>query len=355
MSKVKRDDKKRGTASWIWDFAGAKRKEYVVSVVTALIGVACSIVPYLIMIELIQNIIAGTATRAWCIKECIYMGMWWIARYAFHSISSCISHHATFTVLANIRLRLLDKLTKLPLGTVLEQSSGSYKNTIVERVDSIETTLAHILPEFTSNICGAIAVFVLMFILDWRLALSMLIVLPIGVGCFMTMFSGYEKSFQRTVDSTKALNDTAVEYINGIEVIKAFGQSKTSYAKFVDAAKEGADCFIDWMQRCIFGQSAGMAIFPATLLGLLPIGCILTMNGTLDTAAFISAIVLSFGVMQPLITVFSYTDDLAQITVVMNDVTSILEKVNLHRAETIGKRPLNNKVVVENVHFSYKE
>ena len=83
MSKVKRDDKKRGTASWIWDFAGAKRKEYVVSVVTALIGVACSIVPYLIMIELIQNIIAGTATRAWCIKECIYMGMWWIARYAF--------------------------------------------------------------------------------------------------------------------------------------------------------------------------------------------------------------------------------------------------------------------------------
>ena len=29
MSKVKRDDKKRGTASWIWDFAGAKRKEYV--------------------------------------------------------------------------------------------------------------------------------------------------------------------------------------------------------------------------------------------------------------------------------------------------------------------------------------
>lgn len=130
MSKVKRDDKKRGTASWILDFAGTKRKEYVVSVVTALIGVACSIVPYLIMIELIQNIIAGTATRAWCIKECIYMGMWWIARYAFHSISSCISHHATFTVLANIRLRLLDKLTKLPLGTVLEQSSGSYKNTV---------------------------------------------------------------------------------------------------------------------------------------------------------------------------------------------------------------------------------
>ncbi|MDO4522650.1 MAG: ABC transporter ATP-binding protein [Eubacteriales bacterium] len=355
MSKEKTDQKKRGTARWIWEFAGAKKGEYIISVITALIGVACQIAPYVIMIELIQNIVANTATKQWCMRECILMGIWWVARYVFHSISTTLSHHATFTVLGNIRLRLLDKLSTLPLGTVLEQSSGSYKNTIVERVDSIETTLAHIVPEFTSNICGAIAVFVMMFLLDWRLALSMLIVLPIGLLCFMTMFSGYGASFQRTVDSTKALNDTAVEYINGIEVIKSFGQSKTSYAKFVDAAKEGADCFIDWMQRCIFGQSAGMAIFPATLLGLLPIGCILTMNGTLNATVFISAIVLSFGVMQPLITVFSYTDDLAQISVVMNDVTSILEKEDLHRADTADKQPANNTVTVENIHFSYND
>lgn len=109
------------------------------------------------------------------------------------------------------------------------------------------------------------------------------------------------------------------------------------------------------MQRCIFGQSAGMAVFPATLLGLLPVGCILTMNGTLDTATFISAIVLSFGVMQPLITVFSYTDDLAQISVVMNEVTTILEKENLHRASTVTITPKDCTIVMEQVHFSYKE
>lgn len=74
------------------------------------------------------------------------------------------------------------------------------------------------------------------------MGLSMLIVLPLGILCFMSMFSGYNEKFQRTVTSTKALNDTAVEYIGGIEVIKAFGQPKTSYAKFVFTAKEGADC-----------------------------------------------------------------------------------------------------------------
>ena len=154
---------------------------------------------------------------------------------------------------------------------MLDRSSGSYKNIIVERVDSIETTLAHLLPEMTANIVGALAVLVLLFLEDWRMGLSMLIVVPLGIICFMSMFSGYHEKFQRTVTATKALNDTAVEYISGIEVIKAFGQSKTSYAKFVSAAKEGADCFIDWMRGSLFGQVAGMAIFPSTLLGILPV------------------------------------------------------------------------------------
>ena len=73
-----------------------------------------------------------------------------------------------------------------------------------------------------------VPVLVLLFIEDWRMGLSMLIVVPLGIGCFMSMFSGYHEKFQRTVTATKALNDTAVEYISGIEVIKAFGQSKTS-------------------------------------------------------------------------------------------------------------------------------
>lgn len=139
----------------------------------------------------------------------------------------------------------------------------------------------------------------------------------------MSMFSGYHEKFQRTVTATKALNDTAVEYISGIEVIKAFGQSKTSYAKFVSAAKEGADCFIDWMQDSLFGQAAGMAILPSTLLGILPVGCLLSMHGTLSAETFLAVIVLSFGVMQPLITAFSYTDDIAQVKTIARLIASL--------------------------------
>ena len=351
----KSTEQKRSTASWLMELAEGKRGEYALSIVTALLGVACSLIPYFIIINIITALVNGTAELSHCLTLCVWMALCWILRYALHSVSTSLSHHATFQVLANTRIRLLDKLATLPLGTVLDRSSGSYKNIIVERVDSIETTLAHLLPEMTSNIVGAAAVLILLFVLDWRMGLSMLIVVPLGIICFMSMFSGYNEKFQRTVTSTKALNDTAVEYIGGIEVIKAFGQSKTSYATFVSAAKEGADCFIDWMRGSLFGQVAGMAIFPSTLLGILPVGCLLYMRGSLSAETFLTVIVLSFGVMQPLITAFSYTDDIAQVTTIVGEVADVLSGEDMRRPEKAEKLPADNSIELKNVRFAYHD
>lgn len=347
--------KKRSAVSWLAELAGPRKAEYGASVLLALAGAACQLIPYFIIIDLVRALVSGEATFNWCVKECLFMAGWWVLRYLLHGASTMVSHHATFHVLATIRMRLMDKLATMPLGTVMEKASGAYKSIIVERVESIETILAHIVPEFTSNVVGSIAILVAIFLIDWRMGLAMLVVVPLGLICFMMMFSGYEVKFKRTVDSTKALNDTAVEYINGIEVIKTFGQSKTSYAKFVEAAKEGADCFIDWMRSCLFGQVAGMSIFPYTLLGVLPIGCILSMNGSLDIADFISIIVLSFGVMQPLMTVFSYTDDLSQMSTIMGEVADILEKEDMKRPEEAKELPKDNSIELENVHFAYQD
>ena len=346
---------KRSAASWLMELAEGKRGEYALSILAALLGVACSLIPYFIIIRIITALVNGTASLTRCLPLCAWMALCWVLRYVLHSVSTTLSHHATFSVLARTRIRLLDKLATLPLGTVLDRPSGSYKNIIVERVDSIETTLAPLLPEMTSNIAGALAVLVLLFVEDWRMGLSMFIVLPLGILCFMSMFSGYNEKFQRTVTSTKALNDTAVEYISGIEVIKAFGQSKTSYAKFVSAAKEGADCFIEWMRGSLFGQVAGMAIFPSTLLGILPVGCLLYMRGTLSAETFLSVIVLSFGVMQPLITAFSYTDDIAQVTTIVGEVADVLSGEDMQRPETAKKLPSDNSIGLKNVRFAYHD
>ena len=351
----KNSEPKRSAASWLMELAEGQRGEYALSILAALLGVACSLIPYFIIIKIITALVNGTAELTQCLTLCAWMAGCWVLRYVLHSVSTSLSHHATFRVLANTRVRLLDKLATLPLGTVLDRSSGSYKNIIVERVDSIETTLAHLLPEMTANIVGALAVLVLLFVEDWRMGLSMFIGVPLGILCFMSMFSGYNEKFQRTVTSTKALNDTAVEYIGGIEVIKAFGQSRTSYAKFVSAAKEGADCFIDWMRGSLFGQVAGMAILPSTLLGILPVGCILYMHGTLSADTFLTVIVLSFGVMQPLITAFSYTDDIAQVTTIVGEVADVLSLEDMQRPEKAEKLPEDNSIKLKNVRFAYHD
>ena len=351
----KTSEQKLSASSWLMELSKGRRGEYAFSIIAALVGVACSLIPYFIIIKIITALVNGTAELSQCLTLCAWMAAFWILRYVLHSVSTSLSHHATFHVLANTRIRLLDKLSTLPLGTVLDRSSGSYKNIIVERVDSIETTLAHLLPEMTANIVGALAVLVLLFLEDRRMGLSMLIVVPLGIICFMSMFRGYNEKFQRTVTATKALNDTAVEYIGGIEVIKAFGQSKTSYAKFVSAAKEGADCFIDWMRGSLFGQVAGMVIFPSTLLGILPLGCLLYMHGTLSAETFLAVIVLSFGVMQPLITAFSYTDDIVQVKTIVGEVAQVLSGEDMQRPEKAETLPADNAIELKNVRFAYHD
>lgn len=117
----------RSAASWLLELAKGRYGEYALSVFTALLGVVCSLAPYFIIIRLITALVNGTAELSHCLTLCAWMAGFWVLRYMLHSISTSLSHHATFHVLANTRVRLLDKLATLPLGTVLDRSSGSYK------------------------------------------------------------------------------------------------------------------------------------------------------------------------------------------------------------------------------------
>jgi ATP-binding cassette subfamily B protein len=197
--------------------------------------------------------------------------------------------------------------------------------------------------------------FVYLMILDWRLGLSNFISAVIGLVFMSGMMAKSQGSFELTVKKTKKLNDTAVEYINGIEVIKAFGKSKTSYEKFKIAAREGADCFIDWMRRCIWWQAGTMSFLPATFLGVLPIGLLLVSNGSLTPEGFITGIILSAGLITPLVAAFSYTDDILKMKTIFGEVTEILERPDMERPETVTEVPNGSDIVLSDVHFTYKE
>ena len=347
--------KKRGLVSWVLEFAGRKRAYFVGSVCLAMIGVAASFVPYLIITKIVGQLLSGNREWDFYLKQVLLMGIFWLVRVALHSLSTALSHAATFTVLGGIRKQLCEKLSKIPLGSVLDDNSGSYKNIIVERVDSMETTLAHIVPEFTANIILPILMFIYIMRIDWRMGLANFIGAMIGLIFMAVMMYKSRGGYEVSVQKTKKLNDTAVEYINGIEVIKAFGKTGSSYEKFVTAAREGADVFIDWMRRCIWPSAGTMTFLPATFLGVLPIGLLLLKNGSLSTEGFITCIILSTGLITPLVVAFSYTDDLLKMGTIFGEVTEILERKDMVRPASIEKKPKGSDITLRDVRFTYKD
>ncbi len=347
--------KKRGLLSWVLEFAGRKRGYFGGSVILALFGVAASFVPYLIIAKIVEQLLLGNRAWNYYLKEVLWMGIFWVIRMTLHSFSTAMSHAATFTVLGGIRKQLCEKLSRIPLGSVLDDNSGSYKNIIVERVDSMETTLAHIVPEFTANILLPIIMFIYILTIDWRLGLANFVGAGIGLIFMAVMMYKSRGGYELSVQKTKKLNDTAVEYINGIEVIKAFGKTGSSYEKFVVAAREGADVFIDWMRRCIWPQSGTMSFLPATFLGVLPIGLLLVRSDMLSPEGFITGIILSAGLITPLVVAFSYTDDLLKMGTIFGEVTEILEREDMVRPVQITKKPMGSDVRLSDVRFTYKD
>lgn len=321
----------------------------------AVIGAAFQILPFFVMARVIGKLLTGNKDLASYLIDCVVMAAFWLFRVLFHSLSTAQSHKATFTVLGNIRTQGLAKLTKMPLGNVQSRGSGELKNILVERVDSIEPTLAHAIPEMSSNAAVALATLVYLFVIDWRMALVSLITFPLGMVFFMLMMAGYNKNYARTIAATNTLNDTAVEYIGGIEVIKVFGKAKSSYEKFVSAAKECAQSYIDWMNKSNFFFTFAMNIMPATLLSVLPIGGLLLKNGTLTPEKFIIIIILSMGLITPIIGCMKFTDDLAKVGTIIGQVTDILTARSLSRPETDTETPQGSTVELHDVHFGYND
>ena len=199
----------------------------------------------------------------------------------------------------------------------------------------------------------SIALVVYLFTIDVRLAFACLAVVPIGVIGVMFMLRDCPARFKYALDKTKVLNDTAVEYINGIEVIKAFGKSKSSYERFVVAAKEGSDCYVEWMRDCIWGHAVSTVVTPSLILSLLPISGFMFLHGTVSASVFITMIILALSAIMPFLIAFTYHDDISKAGAIFGEVGEIMNLPELERPNVNKANPIDNSIVLKDVRFSY--
>ena len=346
-------DKKDNPMSRLMELAAPYKGEYVLSVILAILGVAAGLLPFFAVSKIVILLMDGETSVSVYMEWCLIAGIGFLGKVCFANFSTLVSHTATFATLAEIRLKLADKLTRVPMGYMINTPSGELKNVLVDRVEGMETTLAHLVPELTANLCIPICILIYLLFLDWRMALAALITLPIGMLCYKGMANGYEEKFQALIMRVRKMTSTVVEYIGGIEVIKAFNQSANSYQKYSDAVEDNAAYAVNWMKSVQLYKSMLVTIWPSVLVCVLPIGCVLYRNGSLSVPAFVTCIVLSLGIITPILNAMNFTDSISQMKSVVGELCAVLDEKELDRPETPVSIHSSN-IVLENVSFSYE-
>lgn len=346
--------KEQSPVGRIWELGKQEHGKLITAVILAVLGVTGGMVPYFAAAKIIVLLIAGETTVSVYIPWLVAALCGFLVRTVLYNGALSISHKATFGILKTIRQKLLTKLPKLPLGTVMDMSSGKLKEIIVDQVESMETTLAHLFPEMTANIVVPVLMIIYLFVLDWRLALLSLAVFPVAFIFMMTVMGNYAKDYEGAVKATNEMSSTMVEYINGIEVIKAFNQGKQSYTRLVDKIRANAQYYYDWMRRSQLGMSMAYAFFPAQMLTVLPFGWLFYTRGTLSVDTFVTVIILALGMAAPIVAAFNFVDTLALVGTTVSQVDEILRaEEQEHGTQQADFADYN--IEVKDAVFSYHE
>ena len=321
-------------------------------VVVAILGVACGIVPYFAVASIVTQLINGVTDYRVFLPYTGLILAGFAGSIIGHSISTIGSHNLAFSIIEDTRKKVVEKLSRLSMGTIEEKSSGKWSQFVVETVDKMEQPIAHVIPEVLANVIIPIVIVVIIFILNWKIGLANLVTLPLGMLFSMLMMKDYEAKSKRYIEASKKMNAAAVEYIQGIKVIKAFNKSASSYDKFQKAVEDNRDSMLDWYLSVCFAMVAAMEVLPSTLLVVLPLGLYLLMTGGIAIPTLIMCVLLSYASYKPLLKAMAYMDAMANVRVVFGEIQSVLDLPELVRQDT-APDPHGYDVRFENVMFGY--
>ena len=347
-----KEEKKESPIGVLWGWGKPYHGKFIGSIILAVLGVACQMVPYFCVAHIVTMMLSGEQNfsryvTAGIIALCGYFG-----KMLFSCLSTTISHIATYYTLRDLRENITAKLARVPMGTILDTPSGQYKTTIVDRVEGMEPTFAHLIPEMTANVLVPIVIVVYLLILDWRMALLSLVTLVVGLVVMSAGMKNYPVKWEGAVKAGKQMTDAIVEYIGGIEVVKAFSQSAGSYKKYSDAVNYNANYYVDWMRENQKTMSAYNAILPSVLICVLPCGFSFWLSGSLELSTFLSIVIFSLGLIGPIIAAFTFTDDLAVLGTNVEEISQLLNAEELNHKETPIKLE-NTGISLRSVSFSY--
>lgn len=340
--------------SSILKYAGKYRRHIFTALALISISVPIGVVPYFLISSLIGGYINETAVMADVVRTSVLILLCFTVKYILYGEGLNLSHEGAFGTLYNMRVKLADNLMHQPLGEVADGGTGKYKKSFVEEIGRIELMLAHMLPEGIPNLVMPFIVLAVIFVTDWRMGLLSLASLPFGViGMGLMMKSGVKK-MPLYYEAGARLNNAVVEYVSGMEVIKIFGQTTSSFKKYSDTVENYKVFTLDWFKESWRSMSLVYAGMPCTVLLTLPVGAIMYYNGNLDLNTWIFVLMLDLSMSGPLTRVINFFPMFPQVDYTVKQLEALYSTEDVHSGN-VSELPESYGVEFKNVTFAYKD
>lgn len=336
----------------LFSFAAPCKGKMALSVFCAILSVAGGFIPFWAVYEILLAFINQNVTLNGILIWCLVGAAGYLLRVACHGISTILAHISAYTILEGIRLKIADRLMKAPLGEVMGRRIGYLKNIIMDKVEDLEPPLAHMIPELTSNLLLPVAIFIWMLVIDWRMGLAVLIAPVLAMIPMFFLMRNYNSQYTAYMEANNHVNSIIIEYVEGIEVVKAFNQSTSSYEKFVNAVQSFKEFTLAWFKSTWKSMNLMMAIMPTTLLGVLPVGLLLVQNGSISPAELAMGIILSLSIVGPLMKATTFINEAKSMEYAVEAANELLNLPVLPDSGKIVSIP-HNDIALKHVTFSY--
>lgn len=334
-------------------YIGKYKKYTVIASILTTLGIIANVVPYFFLYQLIVPLTQGELPEFQFVMVRVAAIFVCLALYAIlYSRGLAFSHISAYNTLKNIRISLKDKLEKQPLGNIKELGTGQIKRVFTDDIDQIELLLAHAIPEGIANVTIPCVVLLAMFIVDWRLALLTLATVPLGILAMSMMMKAGMSKMGAYYESAKKMNNTIIEYVNGMEAIKVFNKDGDSFRRFGEAVRGYRDFTLDWYKVCWPWMALYNSILPCLALFTLPFGGILVLGGKIALSQLILVLCMSFAVGPAILRALSFGGKIPQ----LNYKIAELEKMMNGEPVKDGTKAFEGKnydVEFKNVKFSY--
>ncbi|MBQ9302831.1 ABC transporter ATP-binding protein [Butyrivibrio sp.] len=333
-----------------------KYKKYTVRAVLLMsLGIVANVVPYYFLYQIISPLTRGEAIDFRFVMMRVLAVLLCELIYSFSYVQGLIySHISAYNTLKNLRISLQGKLEKQPLGNIAELGTGRIKKIFTDDIDQIELLLAHAIPEGIANVFIPLLIIIVMFVADWRMGLLSLV--PLFAGLFamgMMMKAGFEK-MNAYYESAAKMNNTIIEYVNGMEVVKVFNKDGDSYKKFGERVRGYRDFTIAWYKVCWPWMAAYTSILPCVALLIIPVGSAMVLSGALTLDKLILVLCLSFAVGPSFLKALNFAGKFPQLDYKISELEKLMDHPPLKQGTNEFKGD-GYDVSFENVRFAYDE